>query len=275
MSNLNLTLSNQTVVHAPTPHNEIAVLYIFGLCTVGLSVHHLYEKRSNWRSPFFFLPVTTLITALCFIIIDLNRYFVVHSPDSLNAMTVAQFALDYPSSIAIDVAYFLRLRVVLKAEKAWSGNTIILYASYGLLLIPVSWIVPDAIGILSVYYLPLSNISIYFFGVWNIGLAVNELIMHVFFVHHVLTKIPSVKSNTSARVYLFGIAVILSVNSLILLSGGITNIFDPQIGTTLIYSSWITNVWVFLALNEAVGTVLGRSKEELTKTPTKITYATN
>jgi len=264
---------NQTAPVTPQ-YNEIAVLYLFGLCSVGLSLHHLYEKRANWRSPFFFLPLTTLVTAFSFILIDLNRYFVVHSTDSLNAMTIAQFVLDYPSSIAIDVAYFLRLRVVLKAEKEWSGNKALLYSSYGLLLIPVSWIVPDTVGILSVFYDQMAEISLYFFGVWNIGLAVNELIMHGFFVHHVLTKVPTVQSNPAARLYLFGIAAILSFNSLILLAGGIVNIFDGQIGTTIIYSSWITNVWVFLALNEAVGTVLGRVKDQQ-KTPTKVTAATD
>jgi hypothetical protein len=159
--------------------------------------------------------------------------------------------MDWVATVPIDLCYFLRLRILLNADLQFRKNTgFIRYGSLIFLVIPVTWITVDVIGILSIFSSKYNEPAVYIFGIWNIGLALNEMVMHSFFVIAIIQHIRRRSQKGILKLSLLSAFVIF--NSGILLAGGLTNIFNTQIGATLAYSSWLVNIWVFLALNETV-----------------------
>lgn len=166
-------------------------------------------------------------------------------------MTIVLYILDWIATVPIDVCYFLRLRILLLADLSFRKyQSVIKIVTLGFLIIPVTWIVVDIIGILSIFSTSYNVAAAYVFGIWNIGLAINEIIMHSFFVGVIIRHIRRRAAKDMVRLIFLSIFVVL--NSGILLAGGVVNIYNSQIGSTLAYSSWLVNVWVFLALNATV-----------------------
>jgi len=96
-----------------------------------------------------------------------------------------------------------------------------------------------------------SHLSYLIFGVCNIGLAINEVIMHSFFVYYILS-VSMMKRDKKKSHKLKIRATILALNSILLISGGVVNLFNNEVGTAIIYTSWIWGVWVFLVINKTV-----------------------
>lgn len=104
-------------------------------------------------------------------------------------------------------------------------------------------------GVLSAIKPQYSPLAAYFFGIWNITIAVSEFIMHSVFVYIIITRVRRTKNSAKKMIQL---SILVGVNSVLLLVGGIWNVFDSQVGTVIIYSSWLADTWCFLLINAAV-----------------------
>eukprot|EP01126_Amoeba_proteus_P001373 TRINITY_DN10393_c0_g1_i1.p1 TRINITY_DN10393_c0_g1~~TRINITY_DN10393_c0_g1_i1.p1 ORF type:complete len:277 (-),score=34.23 TRINITY_DN10393_c0_g1_i1:388-1218(-) len=256
-----------------TNSNPVANFYLVALWSVSGSLYFLGEalRKGGAVNRFFVLPLVSMLCAVSFIFIDLNLLFVTGLCDDVRRrLMVAEYALDTPSSIALDLAYFFRLRVVIDAAKdTGSISPLLDKLSYLLLVVPLSWPACDILSIVSLYHDNLGNMAggkfaQYVIGAWNIALALNDLVMHFGFLIFILKLAATATVKMKRR--LIVVAILLSSNSFGLMAGAIWNFFNAQVGTILIYSFWLNNTFVFLILNKTVGMALKRTPSSTSKT---------
>ena len=85
--------------------------------------------------------------------------------------------------------------------------------------------------------------------------------MEFSFAYILLTRLTRVNRKLQIR---FGItAAALSVDTLGMLAGGIVSFFYGQLGTQIVYSFWLVNVWVFLMMNEQVNRALRKRSSSM------------
>eukprot|EP01126_Amoeba_proteus_P012222 TRINITY_DN15020_c0_g1_i2.p1 TRINITY_DN15020_c0_g1~~TRINITY_DN15020_c0_g1_i2.p1 ORF type:complete len:480 (-),score=66.30 TRINITY_DN15020_c0_g1_i2:283-1722(-) len=250
----------------PRDWNGFANFYLISLWSVGgsLFVLGVMMKQPNWHvNPFFILPSITLVAATTFVIIDLN--FLINrdiSEKTARGLIVTQWCVDAISTICIELAYFWRLRVAVQvAIRVHSIPFWVEYVLWVMLIPPLSYPICDIIAICALYSPTLANAANgklvqIVTGVWAIIVALNDLFMHGGFIIMVLNMAMG-KKDAAVQAHkrsLVVIAIILGINPLGYLIGGIVNLIEPspQIGTILIYSFWLNNVFVFLLLNLAI-----------------------
>jgi hypothetical protein len=249
----NNALSNETNTTAPLQNNNgVANFYLVALCSVGLSLRGLL-KMKKYNTPFFYLPMTSLLASIAFIFLDLNQLFYPDMDEHTKKIIgTTMCVLDLFGSISLQFAYYLRLRMVVKAARTTRSIPRWLdLASHLFLLCPISWPVADAIPIWCIWdeeaaRMSGGRLSQQVTGAWNLLLAVNDLGMHIGFVFGVVHMLSLRGKKKKDAIYL---ATLLCVNSLGLVAAAVMIFFDAQIGTILGYSFWLNNVLVFLVVN--------------------------
>jgi len=267
-----MNITNNNSLPEPTPasgHYYIYSLYIFSLFSFGASAQNLYllarTTKTGWKNTFVILPFITLITATSYIFLDLQRAFSGGFDDETSRqVSVAQYLLDFPSSVALQLALWLRLRVLLRAESKLGSFPILEQLSKILLVIPFTWIIADIMGIIGLYKEDYLEISVKIVGIYNILTGVYDILLHSGFIYLFVSRIPSMKKNKQQKKKIIAVAVFICLNSVGLAFGGIYSFFDAVAGYVIIYSTWLVEVFVFMMLNDIVGSILKASK--ITKT---------
>lgn len=240
-----------------------ANVYFIGYATIGVSLALFANliQRGQWKSPFFFFPLVTFCCACVYNTLDFNLAFMVMTPEAIRAFYTVEATLDAPSSICMDLAYWLRMRVLLDAQKKTGKlHPILDYGSYLLLYVPLLWLVTDLVNIFSLWLPDMIewNQGNKFTGSFNIALAINETIMHFYFVYQIIKGI-SGAAKSKDICFLIATSVALSSMPLMLGAGAIVMFFQPIIGSYIMNSAWLSNVAVFLCLNRAIRKVVGKT----------------
>jgi len=265
----NLT-TNTTEVTEDSNH-YIYTLYIFAFFTWGASAQKLYKlvytTSKGFLNIFVILPLITLITATLYIILDLERAFSGGFTDEQALMvSIAQYCLDFPSSVCLQLALWIRLHILLKAESKLGSFPILSQVVKILLFVPLTWCVCTIMGILGLFYKEYETISVDIVGLYNVLTGVYDILLHSIFLYLFLNRIPSVRNLKAWRRMLTSLVVIVSFNSVGLAFGGAYSFYDPLAGYVIIYATWLVEVFVFLLLNDVVGTMLKSSKKSQTHT---------
>jgi len=262
-----LNLTNTTDIPSTNgPNNSyIYTLYIFALLTVGASTQKLVHLASNsgkgWLNIFVILPLITLVTATVYIILDIERAFS-HglTDDQLIFVNITQYVLDFPSSVCLQVVLWVRLHILLKAESKLGSFTVLSHVIKVLLFVPITWIIVDTLGIVVTFRTEYTQIAVDIFGFYNILTGVYDIILHSIFLYIFIYRVPSVRNNQKWKRKLTFLIVVVVINSAGLAFGGIYSFFDGPSGYVIIYATWLNEVFVFLLLNDIVGTMLKSSK---------------
>jgi len=228
-------------------------MFYFSFMTVGLTVKSLLRlyKRHGLCNAFLILPVVSLVATILHILLVNANYLVQNSPLAITVFPVISFVLDWFGVVPLDVAYFLRLRLMLATDITTKDNKNLL--NYGLLLflvMPCFWIVVDIVGILSTYETVYTELVSITFGIGNVGLCINDVLMHVIFMQRIFAYLETRKTPGITKLKI--LTIFSMCNSVVLLIGGIVGFFNRQIGMAIAFSSWLVNIWVFLTLNEII-----------------------
>ena len=245
-------------------YNPVVILYVVGLWSVGASCMLLAKKKDFYRSHHFFLPLISLVCSTTFITIDLSIYiFPVTKQNTLEGLITTQLVLDGITSMALGMAFFLRLNFMMNTAKKTSlFNAYAYWAVNVFAVVPMLYWVVDVVGIVALYVPDFAarcngHITQYAFGAGNIALSINDLGMHATFVYVLLSQMKSCISKLRKR--LIFTTVFLSLNSMGLLTGAIWSFFNGQIGTVVVYVFWINNVFVYLILNVSIHQVFKKT----------------
>ena len=246
-------------------YNPVVILYVVGLWSVGASCMLLAKKKDFYRSHHFFLPLISLVCSTTFITIDLSIYiFPVTKQNTLEGLITTQLVLDGITSMALGMAFFLRLNFMMNTAKKTSlFNAYAYWAVNVFAVVPMLYWVVDVVGIVALYVPDFAarcngHITQYAFGAGNIALSINDLGMHATFVYVLLSQMKSCISKLRKR--LIFTTVFLSLNSMGLLTGAIWSFFNGQIGTVVVYVFWINNVFVYLILNVSIHQVFKKMR---------------
>ena len=251
-------------------YNPVVILYVVGLWSVGASCLLLAKKKDFYRSHHFYLPLISLFCSTTFITIDLSIYiFPVTKHDTLEGLITTQLLLDGITSMALGMAFFLRLKFMMDTAKKTSlFNAFAYWAVNVFAIVPMLYWVVDVVGIVALYVPDFAarcngHVTQYAFGSGNIALSINDLGTHATFVYVLLSQMKSCASKLRKRLILT--TVFLSLNSMGLLTGAIWSFFNGQVGTVIAYVFWINNVFVFLILNVSINQVFKKMRTASSK----------
>jgi len=156
----------------------------------------------------------------------------------------------------MEAAFLIRLQETLTWEnkKQSKFTRILLKFTYFLYLLPICYISSPIVSIISIVKPELSTPTLQqvVFGVMNIWLGVNELVMHSFFVWYILRAAQKSKKKFKL-IFRAGILGTLSLGTFF---GGIVTIYNDPIGTAILYGVWCWVMWVFLAVNNTVKKIM-------------------
>src|SRR3989338_9026493 len=171
-------------------YNPVVILYVVGLWSVGASCLLIEKKKDFYRSHHFFLPLISLVCNTTFITIDLSIYiFPVTKHTTLEGLITTQLVLDGITSMALGMAFFLRLKFMMNtAKKTYLFNAYAYWAVNLFAIVPMLYWVVDVVGIVALYAPGFAvrcngRITQYSFGSGIIALSINDIGMHAAFVY--------------------------------------------------------------------------------------------
>jgi len=232
------------------------ILYVIGLFSVGLTVNVLYRNRRVWLTPLWLLPCLAHITALMFCIVMLSSVLFGYTEKQLVAVSIVLSALDFVSTITMEAAFLLRMNKMLVFEStkriSEQGGVGAFFSKmfYFFLILPSIYVTSLIVTIIAALDPEIisTEVESLVFGILNLWLGINELLMHSFFVWYMLRVVLAARKKGK----LIFRAILLGTASLITFAGGIVTVINGPVGTAILYFIWVWIMWIFLVVNGTI-----------------------